>query len=221
MNQENNTGCAIKGCSELATNELSLDGKASTAVLELCQPHTYMFTANQKVRVGKFAQRLEAEGIFERGGHTKGWVYVIRMSNGHMKIGFTSKEDLGRLEDLSRQQGGPSVQVLAVTPGGESLEALKHAEWSHLRVPGRMEQFYADPSLLAWAQEMGIHPSARDAMEQLTDRQARKHNDSRRNNAAKWAEVLNVSTVLTGELSKDPRHDWSAEVINDDNDWNF
>ncbi|MYT61585.1 hypothetical protein GTW29_33560 [Streptomyces sp. SID7834] len=221
-NQEENIICCIKQCQEPALRELSLDGKAATAILDLCQSHTYMFTANQKQRVGKFAQRLEAEGIFSRAGHTKGWMYVVRMSSGHIKIGFTAQEGLQRLLDLSRYQDGIPVQIIAVVPGGESLEALTHANWSHLRVPGRMEQFHADPSLLAWAEGLGIDPTADEALEDYSNRLARKHESKQYNNAGKWAELLNVAPRLTGSLNKNPLADWSNEVTKDNiEDWEF
>ncbi|MFJ9265152.1 GIY-YIG nuclease family protein [Streptomyces bacillaris] len=215
------TTCAIKECNRPAEKELVISTHHLPVSLELCQPHTYDMTINQKRRVGKFAAHLEKEGIFEKGGHSEGWTYVIRMSTGHIKIGYTNgKQGPRRFQDLSREQGGIPVQVLAVMQGGESLEALKHHEWAHLRVSGAMEIFHPDPSLLQWAEGQGIHPDAKEVLEAFTDWQAGRHKSKQYNNAAKWAGLLNVAPKLTGELDKDPRADWGNEVKTEE-DWKF
>lgn len=188
MNQEENTRCSVNGCTREAKPRIYGTGTA-TFTLNLCNDDRWNLAAHQNTKARELAAEMEEEGFFQE-RHTKGWTYVIRMDNGNVKLGMTGKEDLSRLQSLSNSQGGVPVQVLAVLKGGASRELLTHSQWLHLRVPGRMEQFYPDPSLLQWAEEQGIHPEAEEAIEGFQDWMEKKHRDPKRNHAAEWTQKL-------------------------------
>ncbi|MEU8853135.1 hypothetical protein AB0C48_00430 [Streptomyces sp. NPDC048556] len=199
-NQEENTICSIIECDAPAGERPTVISTYRLPIsLHLCNEHTYDLAINQKKRIGEFAARLEEEGTFERAGHSKGWTYVIRVSSGYIKIGYTTQKGLVRLQKLSGDQGGVPVQVLAVTQGGESREALAHKQWGHLRASGKQELFHPDPSLLAWAAEQGIDPAS--DIDDFHGWAERKHQDPKRNGAEKYA------------VTEDNKYN--------DNDWTF
>jgi hypothetical protein len=127
--------------------------------LQLCSEHLYEVSASRKRdarRIAKTLQELNPDLI-----HSDGWTYVVRLSSGLVKIGYTGRDKLERFSELStRANEGQPVQVLAIMRGGETKEMAFHEQWMHLRVPGRSEQFYPDYSLLRWAEEQGIDPEA-------------------------------------------------------------
>ena len=213
MSNTNET-CVVHGC----TNPAKPERTTEAITLTICREHVWDLAAWHHESARNAMAEVKEQGLLL--GPTKGWTYVIRLSNGNVKIGkggTRSKALADRLQSLSTNQGVP-VHVPAVLQGGTSTELLTHKQWLHLRVPGRMEEFYPDPSLLQWAEEQGIHPDA--GLEDYFGWQERKHADPKRNKAEQWAKRLNVSTRLTGELSKDPRADWSPEVKTEE-DWKF
>lgn len=145
--------------SNCVETECTQEGKAygiGSLELILCQYHRYELGTNQKERARKVVAELDSIGAITH--HTEGWTYVIRMANGNVKIGMTTKANLKRFQNLSRDKnGGVPVQVLAVVEGGQSLEYLFHEKWFSLKVPGRMEEFHPDPALLRWAEGLGIN----------------------------------------------------------------
>ncbi|MET7783099.1 hypothetical protein ABZU94_38525 [Streptomyces mirabilis] len=165
--------CVIDGCTEQGkTVELGqIPGAPS---LTLCSGHSWDLFWDRKREARDMATAIhEANPEMQ---HTPGFTYVIRLANGHVKIGYTNRSNpnqVKRLGDLSdkRNQNMP-VQVLALMRGGDSLEAVLQSRWSHLRVQGAMEQFHPDPSLLEWASEQGIDP----AVSGFDDYVIRKHN---------------------------------------------
>jgi hypothetical protein len=216
MNEQDQQQCSVTGCTREGKPRIYGTG-TNTLTISLCEEDSWNLAAHQHMKARELAAEMEEEGFFEE-RHTKGWTYVIRMDNGNVKLGMTRKEDLSRLQGISNRQGGVPVQVLAVLPGGSSRELLTHNQWLHLRVPGRMEQFYPDPSLLQWAEEQGIHADA--PIDGFQDWQEKKHRDPKRNGAQKQAERLGVQTTdLTGELRMDPR--MQAEETNEEEGWDW
>ncbi|MET8976240.1 GIY-YIG nuclease family protein [Streptomyces sp. NPDC004539] len=164
------TICVIDNCNETGKTVTlkEIPGKPS---FTLCTEHYWDFFWDRKREAREMATAIhEADPDMT---HTSGYVYVIRLTDGSVKIGTTANPSMKRMKDItSRDNQGVPVHVLAVIKGGESLEALIHGQWSHLRVEGRMEQFHADPSLLQWAEQQGITPEVDD----LEDWLVAKHN---------------------------------------------
>ncbi|MFB8211608.1 hypothetical protein [Streptomyces sp. NPDC056010] len=212
--EENITYCSMTDCTKEGKPERITD----TMELTLCRDHVWDLFAHQAKKAREAVVEIEEQGLLS--GPTKGFTYVVRVNNGNVKIGKggTKKKPLKeRLQDLSTgstYNGGIPVHVLAVLPGGTSTELLTHNQWLHLRVPGRMEQFYADPSLLKWAEEKGIHPDAKPEVDAfLHEWQAMRHSNPTKNNAEGQEERLGIPTAnLTGELAKDPLADWTQEI---------
>ncbi|MFI7399221.1 hypothetical protein ACIBW9_01785 [Streptomyces sp. NPDC049541] len=162
-----NTQCTAVDC-----NEPGRESPFGTFSLILCEDHIYELSTYGK-RVGRRIART-LDDLNPEMKHTPGWVYVIRLASGNVKIGFTAQDGMERLVKLSNAiDGGIPVQVLAIMRGGESLEMATHDRWFHLRVPGKSEQFYPDPSLLQWASQQGIDPEANQGA--FTGWQERKH----------------------------------------------
>jgi len=152
-----NITCAISGCEEQATDRPYRI--AENVCLNLCQPHSYDVASRTKERARQAIADLDAIGGISK--HTPGWTYVIRLSDGVLKIGMTEGGIAKRLQDLTtKYSAGVPVMVLAVVEGGESREKLYHHQWAHLRIPGTMEAFHQDPSLIRWAEELGIDPGS-------------------------------------------------------------
>ncbi|MGW6356700.1 hypothetical protein ACWFR5_16280 [Streptomyces sp. NPDC055092] len=125
--------------------------------MDLCEEHKWDLFSWSKSRARNLVTDLSKAGALN--GHTAGWTYVIRLTNGNVKIGTTVHADMKRLKDISRRDNdGIPVQLLAVMEGGLSLELLSHERWMHLRATGLMEEFLPAPELLAWADEQGVHP---------------------------------------------------------------
>jgi hypothetical protein len=109
---------------------------------------------------------------------TPGWVYVVLLSTGQVKIGW-SGDPAARWEALSREYGGP-VLPLATLPGDGRLETHLHGKYALFRLPragrrqGDGELFHPDPSLLAWAMATGIagQPDGRLESSDLSQRDA-------------------------------------------------
>lgn len=70
-------------------------------------------------------------------------VYYIRLTGDRIKIGWTT--DLNKRLAAFRARAS---DVLAIEPGGRSLEAQRHRQFGHCRI-GRSEDFNEDPALLA------------------------------------------------------------------------
>ena len=73
-----------------------------------------------------------------------GVVYYIRMADGNVKIGHTT-----RLKGRMREFCTLPEQVLAVEPGTPSTEAARHREYQEDRLTGDRELFRMSPSLTA------------------------------------------------------------------------
>lgn len=151
------TICVIDGCAEQGKT-VALGQIPGAPSLTLCSDHSWDLFWDRKREARDMATAI-SEANPEM-NHTPGWTYVIRLASGNVKIGTTNQPKMKRLKDLSdrRNQNIP-VQVLALMKGGESLEALAHKQWAHLRAQGEMEQFHPDPSLLEWAEQQGIDPA--------------------------------------------------------------
>ncbi|MGW3087783.1 hypothetical protein [Streptomyces sp. NPDC001108] len=214
---EETNRCSVIGCAREAKPEYVTQDIDIT----LCRDHVWDLFAHQAEKAREAVAEIEGQGLLL--GPTKGWTYVIRMDNGNVKMGKggTGKKSLSeRLQDISnglQESKGVPVQVLAVLQGGTSTELLAHNQWLHLRVSGRMEQFYADPSLLKWAEEQGIHPDAEAEIEAFQGWQERKHLDPKRSGAAGQAKRLGTTLKLTGELAMDPRG--KEETEEEEVDW--
>ncbi|MDP5311990.1 hypothetical protein [Streptomyces poriferorum] len=222
MTEDQTTKCSANDCTREGKPRIYDTGTA-TFTINLCDDDSWNLAAHQSTKARELVAEMEEEGFFKE-RHTKGWTYVIRMANGNVKLGMTGKDDLSRLQTISNSQGGVPVQVLAVLKGGSSKELLTHTQWLHLRVSGRMEQFHADPSLLKWAEEQGIHPEAEEAMKKFQAWQENKHKGVKgtKNHAAEQAERLGIKNErLTGEFKTDPRQTEQAdqETEADDDDW--
>lgn len=150
--------CAVSGC------ETEPNGRpyliSEDVALDLCQEHAHDVAQKTKWRAREIVSDLNAIGGITK--HTPGWTYVVRLSDGTVKIGLTEAESINeRLQGLTtKYNAGTPVAVLAVVAGGKSLEMLYHHQWYHLRIPGAMEAFYQDPSLITWAEGLGIDPHA-------------------------------------------------------------
>ncbi|MDX3831987.1 GIY-YIG nuclease family protein [Streptomyces europaeiscabiei] len=163
------TVCVIDGCTEQGET-VKLGQISGAPSLTLCSQHSWDLFWHGREKSRKLAAAIsEANPNMV---HTAGFVYVIRVASGRIKIGTTADPSMKRLKSLSdkRNQNLP-VQVLAVLKGGESLEAVIQQRWSHLRVQGQMELFWEDPSLLGWAGQQGITPEVDD----LEDWLVKKH----------------------------------------------
>src|SRR5690606_26792141 len=81
--------------------------------------------------------------------------YIIRLCNGNLKIGISSK--LGqRATSLHRDTGGP-IQVLATTGGGLVLEAQLQTSDKDYRIKNLLgEQFEDVEEIRELAEEIGI-----------------------------------------------------------------
>lgn len=159
-------------CTAIDCNEPGRESPFGTFSLILCEDHIYELSTYGK-RVGRRIART-LDDLNPEMQHTPGWVYVIRLASGNIKIGFTAQDDMERLVKLSNAiDGGTPVQVLAIMRGGESLEMATHDRWMHLRIPGKSERFYPDPSLIKWAEGLGIDPEA--GIDTFTGWQERKH----------------------------------------------
>ncbi|WP_329306954.1 hypothetical protein OG322_24960 [Streptomyces sp. NBC_01260] len=225
MTEDQTSTCSANDCTREGRPRIYDTGTA-TFTINLCDDDSWNLAAHQSTKARELVAEMEEEGFFKE-KHTKGWTYVIRMDNGNIKLGKTGKEDLSRLQTISnsyQKHKGVPVQVLAVLKGGTSTELLIHSQWLHLRVAGRMEQFHADPSLLKWAEEQGIHPEAAEAIEKFQQWQEKKHMGAKgtKSHAAEWAEKLGIKEGrLTGEFKTDPRQTEQAdeETEADDDDW--
>ena len=152
-----NITCAISGCEEQATDRPYRI--AENVYLNLCQPHSYDVASRTKERARQAIADLDAIGGISK--HTPGWTYVIRLSDGSLKIGTSGKGIAERLQALTtKYNAGVPVAVLAVVEGGESREMVYHQKWASLRIPGTMEAFHQDPSLIQWADSLGIDPGS-------------------------------------------------------------
>lgn len=152
-----NITCAVTGCEEQATDRPYRI--AENVYLNLCQPHNYDVATRTKQRARQAIADLDAIGGISK--HTPGFTYVIRMSDGSVKIGMSGKGVAERFQALTtRYNAGVPVKVLAVVEGGESREKLYHHRWAHLRIPGTMEAFHQDPSILEWAEGLGVDPDS-------------------------------------------------------------
>ncbi|WP_329187814.1 hypothetical protein [Streptomyces sp. NBC_01428] len=189
----NTITCSDADCTNLgAMKELGL------VTIPLCQEHVWDLAAYNRTRARKMARDIYA--VNPTAKHVDGWTYIIRLVNGNVKIGTTANPSLKRLKDItSRDNQGVPVQVIAVMKGGASLEAIAQEEWIHLRVPGHMEEFYADPTLLRWAEKLGIHPDVAS----LDDWLLNKHN--RR-------DMHEVSRAMKDHIGIDPMpfREWTA-----------
>ncbi|MFE0509623.1 GIY-YIG nuclease family protein [Streptomyces sp. NPDC058964] len=171
MTNETATQCAVIGCEEQATIT-EFNGVKGAPSLALCSGHSWDFFWNYREKSRKLAAAIhEANPDMN---HTSGWTYVIRLANSHVKIGYTTDPSLKRIKTLSgKPNQGIPVQVLAVLKGGESLEAVIHRQWAHLRVQGAMEEFWPDPSLLQWAEEQGVDAEVDDLESWLANKHSR------------------------------------------------
>lgn len=213
------TDCTREGKPEYITKDMELI---------LCRPHVWDLFAHQAQKAREAMAEVSDQGLLL--GPTKGFTYVLRMDDGTVKIGKGGTKGsplTKRLTDLSNrsdENDGIPVHVLAVLPGGTSTELLAHHQWLHLRIPGCMERFYADPSLLAWAGEQGKAPEADQYLEKFQKWQEDKHLDPKRNGAREWAGKLGIKEGrLTGEFKTDPRQteQTNEETEADNDDWEF
>lgn len=171
----------INECAELECGNPGTPRGFGSLNLSLCDEHTWDLAAHRRSLARDLIAEMKEEGLIT--GHTAGWTYVIRLANGNVKIGMTKGNDMKRLKDLpSKVNQGIPTQVLALIKGGLSREMLAHSQWFSLRVPGHMEEFYPDPSLVRWAEEQGIHPEAR--MDLLDSWMENKHNRGSKGTAA-------------------------------------
>lgn len=121
--------------------------------LPLCPLHGAEMTARRLRHTGGFLSRHFGECLSVV--HSPGWAYLVLLSSGFVKIGYSTNL-ASRLGDLHVQSGG-RVQPLAAVAGGASMEAvLQHRFWS-LHVVGPGERFHPSPELLAFAMAEGIH----------------------------------------------------------------
>lgn len=98
--------------------------------------------------------------------HQDSLVYYVRLGSGHVKIGYTM--------DLRRRCGDLRLDfdaVLAAEPGGRELEAMRHAQFAHLR-QGRREDFELSPDLASHI-EM-IRKRFGDPAQMINDIEARR-----------------------------------------------
>ena len=77
-------------------------------------------------------------------------VYYIRLTGDRIKIGWTT--DLNKRLVTFRAR---AADVLAIEPGGRSLEAQRHRQFGHCRI-GRSEDFNEDPALLAHIESLRV-----------------------------------------------------------------
>lgn len=224
-----NTHCSVNGCTSGGQERIydpvarvEAKGKGMPMgyhgfTINFCLQHALDLAAWRHSSAREAMAEVESEGLLTR--HSQGWTYVIRMRNGNVKIG-KSKGLAGRLIRLSDKRNGHSpVHVLAVLKGGTTRELMLHDQWLHLRAKGQMEEFHAEPELLRWAEEQGIHEEA--DLEEFYEWQAKKNTPGadNRNHRAEWAEKLNVAISLTGDLRVDPR--MQAEETNEEEGWDW
>ncbi|MFD3560116.1 GIY-YIG nuclease family protein [Streptomyces sp. NPDC058686] len=171
MTNENTTQCAVIGCNEQGKTT-EFNGVKGAPALTMCAEHSWDFFWAYREKGRKLAAAIhEANPDMN---HTPGYVYVIRLANSNVKLGYTTDPSLKRIKTLSgKPNQGTPVQVLAVLKGGESLEAVIHNRWAHLRIQGAMEEFWADPSLLQWAEQQGIDPEVDDLESWLINKHGR------------------------------------------------
>lgn len=134
---DNDTGCPERD------NDGDLCGGAIPpgSPVDLCQVHL--------IRAYLFMQNLLAEAgtptadprVLSREDDRTNVVYYVRLGT-RVKIGTTRNIE-GRLRIL------PHEEVLAIEPGGYEVEALRHDQFSQLRVRG--EWFLAEEKLLSHA----------------------------------------------------------------------
>lgn len=74
--------------------------------------------------------------------HIEGETYLCRLPNGYLKIG-TSKQLQERMRKLK-------ADLIAVVPGGETLELQAHYELRDYRIPCRGEVFFDHEAVHAW-----------------------------------------------------------------------
>lgn len=162
----------IYECADLGCDKPGTVRTYGTMQLPLCDEHMWDMAASKRSVARELITKLDKAGALA--GHTDGWTYVIRLANGNVKIGTTVNPTMKRLKDLtSKTNHGIPVQILSIAKGGLSREMLAHSRWFSLRVPGSMEEFYPDPSLLDWAKEQGIDPEVGEDV--LNEWAERKH----------------------------------------------
>jgi len=113
---------------------------------------------------------MEEKGCIKK--HTFGITYFIQLPNGNIKIGYvhTPENLASRMQELFNEHGG-RVKLLATAYGGESMEALMHFKFKHLKVRGSWgEQFSPTNELVEYTQELGHVPGGIQAMTILRKR---------------------------------------------------
>jgi hypothetical protein len=98
---------------------------------------------------GDLIARFNAEGAQEK-AERDSIVYYIRLTGDRIKIGWTT--DLNKRLVTFRAR---AADVLAIEPGGRSLEAQRHRQFGHCRI-GRSEDFNEDPALLAHIESLRV-----------------------------------------------------------------
>lgn len=202
--------CVMDGCTEQGKT-VQLGQIPGAPSLTLCSQHRWDLFWWEREKSRKLAAAIsEANPEMQ---HTPGFVYVIRVASGRIKIGTTADPSMKRLKSLSdkRNQNLP-VQVLAVLKGGESLEAVIQQQWSHLRVQGQMELFWEDPSLLEWVGQQGITPEVDDLEDWLVSKH--KRGTATGEQTQELRSLIEQGSEAQAELSqKDGRHLPSAEAF--------
>lgn len=165
------TICVIDNCTTEGKS-VELGQIPGAPSLTLCSEHSWDLFWNAREKSRKLATAISEANPGMN--HTPGYTYVIRLASGNVKLGYTTDPSMRRLKTLGgKPNDNIPVQVLAILKGGESLEAVIHEQWKHLRVQGQMEQFWPDPSLLHWAEQQGITPEVDDLEDWLVAKHKR------------------------------------------------
>jgi hypothetical protein len=125
--------------------------------IPLCEPCLMRVCNWRNEKAVNLVAELDRAGALT--GDTEGWVYAVRMKNGNVKFGKTTKPNLSRIRSISKHNnGGTLVEVLGVVEGGAGMEALIHSQFSKYRALDRMEEFEPSSEVMEFAESLGFAP---------------------------------------------------------------
>lgn len=155
-----NKPCGLTECPNTST--------VSKYGVDLCSRHAVTF--HNRMKTEYFSSRVRK--LVETGEltqHSVGITYVMQLSNGNIKIGFTRDRDLllKRLQKLTYETKGKPT-LLATLPGGQTQEACLHSRFAEYRKYDlQTEQFFPAADIFWFARDTGLTPDGIWAKEQF------------------------------------------------------
>ncbi|CAL9298831.1 hypothetical protein SUDANB148_02974 [Streptomyces sp. SudanB148_2056] len=131
--------------------------------LVLCERHRAVRQEGRDNDRGRLLLRYRAE--YPDAPFLKGFTYVLRLSDGRVKIGKSDRVDTLK-ERFKRHHGRyGAFDILAVIDGGEDLEMMLHWIFRKLRIKELGEVFYSNGPLISLMLQGDIAPAALPAVQ--------------------------------------------------------